>query len=64
MLLGLVVVTNQTSAAWTQHVERVNGALKLVLPLCCAVTIACILGVRSLSGLGSAPTPVLGSLDP
>lgn len=63
MLLGLVVVTNQNSAQWTKHVDFVNRVLKWALPLCCSVTIACILGVRSLSGLGSAPAPVLGSPD-
>ena len=48
--LGLVVITNQNSAAWTLHVNRVDGWLRAVYPVCCAVSVGCILGVRNLAG--------------
>lgn len=64
VFMGLAVVGNDSSAAWTAHIQRVNRALKFVLPVCCSITIACILGVRDLAGLGSAPMPVLGAANP
>ena len=63
VLCGLVVVTDSNSAAWADHVRDVNRVLKAALPTCIAVTIACLLGVRSLAGLGSGPTQVLGAPD-
>jgi hypothetical protein len=64
VMMGLVVVDNTNSATWAAHVKRGNEALKCVLPFCLVISIACILGVGSLAGLGSAPMPVLGSPVP
>lgn len=61
VFMGLALVANDSSAAWTAHIQRVNRVLKFVLPLCCSITIASILGVRNLAGLGSGPMPVLGT---
>ena len=42
-------------------VDRVDWYLKTVYPVLMAISMGCILGVRNLAGLGTAPMPVLGA---
>lgn len=42
-------------------VDRIDWYLKTVYPALMAISVGCILGVRNLAGLGSAPMPVLGT---
>ena len=46
-----------------RHVERLDWYVKTLYPPLITISVACILGVRNLTGLGSAPMPVLGTPD-
>ena len=43
--------------------ERLDWYVKTLYPPLITISVACILGVRNLTGLGSAPMPVLGTPD-
>ena len=43
--------------------ELVDWYVKTLFPVLITVSVACILGIRSLAGLGNAPMPVLGTPD-
>jgi hypothetical protein len=63
MLFGTCSVSNANVDAWARWVERVDGIARLVFPITITITIASILAVPNLAGLGSAPMPALGLPD-
>ena len=63
MFLGARVMSNANVDSWAKWVERVDGMAKLVFPVAIAITIASILAVPNLVGLGSAAMPALGLPD-
>ena len=59
---GLVEVNNSNTAEWAEHVKLVDRFLNAAFPVLCAISVGCILGVKNLVGLGSAPMASLGIL--
>jgi hypothetical protein len=60
---GLVSISNGNSKAWTEHVNFIDRWLNIVYPICCTISVGCILGFQDLAGLGSAPMPTIGLAD-
>jgi hypothetical protein len=60
---GFRQMTNGNKAAWEAHVLRVDKIVGRVLPLCIVISVACILSVRNLAGLGTVVIPLPGLLD-
>eukprot|EP00291_Cryptomonas_curvata_P009097 CAMPEP_0172190890 /NCGR_PEP_ID=MMETSP1050-20130122/23372_1 /TAXON_ID=233186 /ORGANISM="Cryptomonas curvata, Strain CCAP979/52" /LENGTH=835 /DNA_ID=CAMNT_0012865829 /DNA_START=620 /DNA_END=3127 /DNA_ORIENTATION=- len=63
MLFGMRIMSNTTVDSWVWWVELVDGIAKLVFPIAITITIASILAVPNLVGLGSAAMPALGLPD-
>ena len=63
MLFGTRLMHNQNVDNWVKWVERIDNIAKLAFPIAITATIASILAVPNLVGLGSAPMPVLGVPD-
>ena len=60
---GLAQMNNGNKSAWEAHVIRVDKIVGRVLPICIVISIACILSVCNLAGLGSPPLPLPGLPD-
>ena len=63
MLFGTRLMTNQNVDGWGKWVERIDNVAKNAFPVAIAVTIASILAVPNLAGLGAGPVQVLGTPD-
>ncbi len=70
VLLGLVEISNGSTAAWGEHVRWVDDALRAALPAACVLSVALILTVGGPPELGStrphmpggqAPSPALAT---
>jgi hypothetical protein len=60
---GLAEMNHDTKSGWEAHVIRVDKIVSTILPPCIVISIACILSIRDLAGLGSAALPLPGIPD-
>ncbi len=60
---GLAEMNNRNKSAWEAHVHKVDRMIGQIIPVCIVASIACILSVRNLAGLGDPPMPLPGLPD-
>ncbi len=60
---GYAEMNNVNKAAWEKYVIRLDKLIGQIFPVCIVASIACILFVRNLAGLGDVPFPVPGIPD-
>ena len=63
MFWGLAEMNNGNKSGWETHVKYLDQIVGQILPVCILASIACILSVRNLAGLGSPPSPLPGLPD-
>ena len=61
---GLAEMNNTNKSTWELHVMTVDKLIGQILPICIIASIASILYVRDLAGLGKATMPLPGIPDP
>ena len=60
---NLAEMNNGNKSAWETHVHKVDRVLGQILTSSIIVSIACILSVHNLAGLGNPPMPLPGLPD-
>jgi hypothetical protein len=60
---GWAEMNNSNKSMWEAHVIRIDRLVGQIFPVCIVISVACILSVRNLVGLGDAPQPLPGLPD-